>query len=115
MTHSGLQQEGFIRVHGPWLPGVFRFCKNRWDPLQVHIDGQGAGLLGSHEIRTVPVEPGTHEVRVRWARKHHIRSPIFAVEVPVNETIDVVCAHPRLVTMGLSKLRLATDKEIARS
>jgi hypothetical protein len=46
MTHFDMQQEGFIRVHGPWLPGVFRVCKNRWDPLEIHIDGAGNRTTG---------------------------------------------------------------------
>ena len=46
---------------------------------------------------------------------HHLWFPSFIVEVQANETVDVVCSHPILMTMGLSKLRLATEKEIART
>jgi hypothetical protein len=115
MRHSDVQPEGFIRIHGPWLPWIYRIGRNRWDPLQIHIDRVGVGLLGSREIRIFAVAPGTHEVQVRWAAAHHLESPIFTVEVQANETIDVVCSHPVMMTMGRSKLRLATEDEISRA
>jgi hypothetical protein len=115
VKNSGVQTEGFIRLHGPWLPAILRIFREGWEPLQVHIDRSGAGLLRPREIRTFAVSPGTHEVQVRWARAHHLQSPIFTIEVQANETVDVVCAHPRLRPMGLSKLRLATAEEIGRA
>ncbi len=87
--------------------------KEEWNPLAIDIDGNPAGLVWPRQTSVFSVERGSHEVLVRWARAHHIRSQVMTVEVQTNETVDLTT--PVFPLVPFPRLRLATKEEAARA
>lgn len=107
-----LHPNGSIKVYGPWLnPMIAAIWWDPWNPLDVMIDGNLAGRVSTCRTSEFSVAPGHHKVQVRWSRAHYLRSRAVTVKVEPDETVELASPAIHLVTVGIPRLRVATDKD----
>lgn len=100
--------DGEVRIHVPRPVGLFWLFQNRWDPLDVLIDGALVGRIAAGQTQVFPITTGQHVVQVRWARVHHIRSNIAIVAAEEHVTLTLPLWV--LAVTGLPRLQQASPE-----